>query len=74
MFMLSKDYKARGMSAYAGLQQLEFEAEREGYEAVRHQEFVGTGYFDEVTQVATGGATSTLSMEGSTESEQFKKS
>ena len=73
MFTLAQDYKARGMSAYAGLQQLEFEAEGRGYEAVRHQEFVGTGYFDEVTQVASGGTTSTLSMKGSTEAEQFKK-
>jgi isocitrate lyase len=70
MFTLAKEYRESGMSAYAGLQEREFAAERDGYEAVRHQEFVGTGYFDEVTQVATGGQTSTLSMEGSTETEQ----
>src|SRR5262245_57785475 len=73
MFTLARDYKNRGMSAFTQLQQEEFEAEKEGYEAIRHQEFVGTGYFDEVTQVATGGLSSILSMEGSTEEEQFKK-
>jgi len=73
MFTLARDYKDRGMTAFTKLQQEEFDAEKEGYEAIRHQEFVGTGYFDEVTQVATGGLSSILSMEGSTEEEQFKK-
>ncbi len=71
MFMLAKDYKTEGMAAYAKLQSAEFEAERDGYDAVRHQEFVGTGYFDAVTEIATGGTSSTLSMEGSTEKDQF---
>src|SRR5262245_17910559 len=73
MFTLAKAYKEGGMSAYSKLQQEEFAAERSGYEAIRHQEFVVTGYFDEVTQVATGGLSSILSMDGSTEAEQFKK-
>jgi len=73
MYTLARDYKQNGMTAYSRLQQLEFDAEKNGYEAIRHQEFVGTGYFDEVTQVATGGLSSILSMEGSTEQEQFKK-
>ncbi|MGH2668242.1 MAG: malate synthase A, partial [bacterium] len=72
MFQLAQDYKERGMAAYADLQAREFDAERAGYEAVKHQEFVGTGYFDEVTQVATNGLSSTLAMEGSTEKEQFQ--
>jgi len=38
---------------------------------VRHQEFVGVGYFDEITQIATGGQSSVTAMEGSTEQEQF---
>ena len=54
-------------------QVLLIQLKKEGYEAIRHQEFVGTGYFDEVTQVATGGLSSILSMDGSTEQEQFKK-
>ena len=73
MFQLAKEYREHGMTAYTKLQQAEFEAEKDGYEATRHQEFVGTGYFDEVTQVATGGLSSILSMEGSTEQEQFEK-
>ncbi|MSR77145.1 MAG: isocitrate lyase [Candidatus Omnitrophica bacterium] len=73
MFMLAKDYKTKGMAAYSELQEEEFAAEKLGYEAVKHQEFVGTGYFDAVTQIATGGQSSTFSMKGSTEAEQFKK-
>jgi isocitrate lyase len=71
MFGLAHDYARRGMAAYAALQEAEFAAEKEGYEAVRHQKFVGTGYFDEVTLVASGGLSSTLALHGSTEAEQF---
>ena len=71
MYRLASDYRDRGMRAYGDLQTKEFDAEKEGYEAVRHQEFVGAGYFDDVTQVATGGESSILAMVGSTESEQF---
>ncbi|MGE0494671.1 MAG: isocitrate lyase [Vulcanimicrobiota bacterium] len=71
MFRLAQGYKARGMAAYAELQTAEFEAEKDGYEAIRHQQFVGTGYFDAVTEVATGGQSSTTAMAGSTEAEQF---
>jgi isocitrate lyase len=72
MFTLARDYRDRGMAAYSELQEGEFAAEKEGYEATRHQRFSGTGYFDAVTEVATGGLSSTLAMEGSTEAEQFK--
>ena len=51
----------------------EFQAEQSGYEAIKHQDFVGTGYFDAVTEVAMQGQASTMSMEGSTEREQFKQ-
>jgi len=71
MFTLATDYKSRGMAAYAELQAREFEAEENGYEATKHQEFVGAAYFDEVTQVAMEGLSSTLAMEGSTEQDQF---
>ncbi len=73
MFILAKDYLDYGMAAYSNLQEEEFEAEKSGYEAIKHQEFVGTGYFDAVTEVATGGSSSTLGMHGSTEKEQFRK-
>jgi isocitrate lyase len=54
------------------LQDQEFDSERDsGYEAVKHQRFVGTGYFDQVTQVIAGGASSVTALEGSTEQEQF---
>ena len=71
MFTLARDYARRGMAAYAELQTREFASEAEGYEAVRHQEFVGVPYFDEITQIATGGTSSVTAMEGSTEQEQF---
>src|SRR5881409_2543205 len=71
MSVLARDYKERGMAAYADLQAREFAAETDGYEATRHQEFVGVGYFDEITQIATGGLSSVTAMEGSTEKEQF---
>ncbi|HYT04671.1 MAG TPA: isocitrate lyase [Gemmatimonadales bacterium] len=72
MFTLARDYKERGMAAYAELQGREFASERDGYAAVRHQEFVGVGYFDEVTQIATRGRSSVTAMEGSTERQQFQ--
>ena len=72
IFFFSNDYKKRGMAAYSQLQEKEFAAEPLGYEAVKHQEFVGTGYFDAVTEVASGGSSSTLGMAGSTEAEQFQ--
>src|SRR5947209_12009807 len=72
MFELARGYKESGMSAYSRLQEKEFTSEREsGYEAVKHQRFVGTGYFDQVQQVISGGLSSTTAMTGSTESEQF---
>jgi isocitrate lyase len=75
MFELSRGYQRSGMTAYAQLQDQEFNsADRFGYEAVKHQRFVGTGYFDMVTQVIAGGNSSTQALAGSTEAEQFTNS
>jgi len=71
MFELAKDYRSDDMAAYSRLQQAEFAAERDGYTATKHQREVGTGYFDEVTQVISGGTSSTVALKESTESEQF---
>jgi len=71
MFTLALDYARRGMAAYSALQQSELAAESEGYTATRHQREVGTGYFDEVAQVLSGGAASTLALKESTEAQQF---
>ncbi|HEU5335956.1 MAG TPA: isocitrate lyase [Terriglobales bacterium] len=72
MFDLARGYKDRGMTAYSRLQEKEFSREAEyGYQAVKHQRFVGTGYFDALTQVIAGGLASTTALEGSTEREQF---
>ncbi|MGO0058467.1 isocitrate lyase [Brevibacillus fluminis] len=74
MFELARGYKDRGMAAYSELQQAEFASEVHGYTATRHQREVGTGYFDEVAQVITGGTSSTTALSGSTEEEQFSHS
>jgi len=72
MFELAKGYAERDMSAYSELQMREFELEKDhGYRAVKHQSFVGAGWFDRVTQAITGGRSATTAMEGSTEEEQF---
>jgi isocitrate lyase len=73
MFSLAHDYTLEGMLAYSRLQEHEFEMEREhGYKAVKHQSFVGAGYFDEVQTALTGDAVSTRGLTGSTEEEQFR--
>lgn len=72
MFSLAKHYKEAGMTAYANIQAKEFELEKSaGYAAVKHQSFVGTGYFDEVAKVISGGEASTTAMQDSTETAQF---
>ena len=72
MFALANDYKARQMAAYVELQQAEFDAEKQGYSATRHQREVGTGYFDAVTQAIANGQSSLAALTGSTEEAQFK--
>jgi isocitrate lyase len=72
MFELAKGYRESGMSAYARLQEIEFERAADSqYRAVKHQSFVGTGYFDTVAQVIAAGNSSTTALTGSTEQEQF---
>ena len=70
-FNLAHDYAVRGMTAYAGVQRQEFEAEARGYTATRHQHEVGTSYFDAVAQAASAGTTSTTALGESTEAAQF---
>lgn len=72
MFDLAVGYRDRGMAAYAELQEREFASEKLGYEAVKHQQFVGTGYFDQITEIVTGGRSSSLALKESTEAEQFQ--
>jgi len=71
MFELARKYKERGMAAYSELQEAEFASEAHGYTATRHQREVGTGYFDQVAEVISGGQASTLALEDSTEAHQF---
>ncbi len=71
IFKFAQSYKKDGMAAYSKIQQQEFEAEKDGYTAVKHQREVGTTYFDTIAQTISSGKTSTTAMSGSTESEQF---
>ncbi|MFC4353755.1 isocitrate lyase [Chryseomicrobium palamuruense] len=71
MFELAHAYKTEGMAAYSRLQQAEFDSEAKGYTATKHQREVGTGYFDDVSQIVSGGMSSTTAMKGSTEVAQF---
>jgi isocitrate lyase len=71
MFELARSYKQHGMTAFATMQAREFAEEAHGFRAIKHQAFVGAGYFDDVTQVIMSGASSTTALHGSTEEEQF---
>lgn len=72
MFNLADDYRDRGMAAYCEVQDAEFAAEKHGYSATRHQREVGTGYFDAVAEVLSGGKASTIALRESTEAAQFQ--
>jgi isocitrate lyase len=72
MFGLALDYKERGMTAYSELQEAEFAAEAKGYTATKHQREVGTGYFDLISTIVSGGQSSTLAYKDSTEADQFQ--
>lgn len=71
MFELALAYKKRGMAGYSELQEREFALQAEGFKAVKHQNFVGTSYFDEVQNTVTAGLASTIAMKNSTETAQF---
>ena len=72
MFDLALSYKRDGMLAYSKFQQEEFaHGKEDGYMAITHQKFVGTGYFDRVMNCVTGGESSVEALEGSTEKAQF---
>lgn len=74
MFALADDYRARGMAAYADFQEREFKLHHDnGFQAIKHQSFVGAGYFDEIQTVVSQGETSTAALKGSTEEEQFEE-
>jgi len=54
------------------MQQEEFTQEERGFNAVKHQAFVGTGFFDAITNAVSQGKSSVTAMDGSTETAQFK--
>ena len=73
MFDLAYHYaQGEGMKHYVEkVQEPEFAAAERGYSFVAHQQEVGVGYFDDVTTVIQGGASSVTALTGSTEEEQF---
>ncbi|KAE8175794.1 isocitrate lyase [Photobacterium carnosum] len=74
MFELAHAYaQGEGMRHYVEkVQRPEFEAADKGYTFVAHQQEVGTGYFDIMTNTIQGGNSSVTALTGSTEEEQFK--
>jgi isocitrate lyase len=74
MFDLAHGYVRNGMTSYVEkVQEREFAARERGYTFVSHQQEVGTGYFDDVTNVIQEGHSSTTAMHGSTEEAQFEE-
>ena len=71
MFELAKGFADEGMTAYVRLQEREFALESAGYTAIKHQREVGTGWFDLVSKTISQGQSSTLALDGSTETGQF---
>ena len=73
MFDLAHAYaQGEGMKHYVEkVQQPEFAAINKGYTFSSHQQEVGTGYFDKVTTIIQGGASSVTALTGSTEEQQF---
>jgi isocitrate lyase len=71
MFELALAYKEKGMAGYSELQEREFALQQKGFRAVKHQSFVGTGYFDEVQNIVTNGSSATVAMKDSTETHNF---
>jgi len=72
MFDLAQSYNREGMAAYSKVQEEEFALEKNhGYKAIKHQQFVGAGYFDEVLMTITEGQASTSALKSSTEEAQF---
>ena len=71
MYELAHNYAKDGMAAYAAFQEHEFELEKSGFRAIKHQSFVGAGYFDEVQMAISEGKATTHALKGSTEEEQF---
>ncbi|MGA3116037.1 MAG: isocitrate lyase [Syntrophobacteraceae bacterium] len=72
MYEMAREFEEKGMSAYANFQDNEFAWEKRGYKAVKHQSFVGAGYFDAVAQAISGDELSTSALKGSTEEKQFR--
>lgn len=70
MFELAYGYAREGMTAFVNMQEKEFANQAIGFEAVKHQREVGTGYFDLITTTVEKDA-STQALKGSTEEEQF---
>jgi isocitrate lyase len=74
IFELAQAYNLEGMAAYSRFQQHEFELEhRYNYKAIKHQSFVGAGYFDDILMTVSAGKSSTTALKGSTEEEQFEE-
>lgn len=72
MFDLANNYAKEGMAAYSRFQETEFAMQKEsGFSAIKHQQFVGAGYFDLFSTIIGQGVSETTALSGSTEEAQF---
>lgn len=71
MFELAATYAKSGMGAYSRFQEHEFKLADQGFKAIKHQQFVGTGYFDMLNDVISQGQSNSNAMSDSTEEQQF---
>jgi isocitrate lyase len=73
MFDLAHAYaQGEGMKHYIEkVQQPELASVERGYTFASHQQEVGTGYFDKVTNIIQGDESSVMALTGSTEEQQF---
>ena len=60
-----------GIEIASTYERLVFADAEYGFRAVKHQSFVGAGYFDAVQNAIMHGLSSTTALDGSTEEEQF---
>ena len=71
MYELATDYKGGNMKAFVDLQKKELELEKKGYTGTKHQQEVGSSYYEKVGEIILGEDSELLSEKDSTENTQF---
>ena len=71
MYELAINYKGGDMKAFVELQEKEIELEKRGYTGTKHQQEVGSNYYEQVGEIILGQDSELLSEKDSTENTQF---